>query len=1135
MRATELFESLLTEHNVVNANEVKVFANRYVERTDSPAGKQWFSKKLPAFIMNSEGLLDPYYPQDGVQQPAFVQKAVAAGERLFQFAGANADLKTQLDHLVDWFNAMQQVVAGETETQVEIENKSLTEKELTKVLKYDLPRALVAAESWYQRLGKGTTVANSDFTIVKRLADGWFAKTFNNQQAMIATGNELQNCLRQAYYWEPVSQGTQQVYAICKPSGEAVVGIRVDIASKTVVEVKGKQNQPIMPELIPYTIEFLTALGYDCTNNGDLKNAGVFYKDGKFGTVEDLAEDIGNGVKVFNDKGDIKIFSKKVMVSVSRTYQARIEIKPSRTVPETYLATVLNYVNERQQLWKTQSSSAPDSMNIPEYLAIPPNQHLLFYKDEFTAPDKLPELPEADIAEIRAYYAERRGDIRTVPGIFISKALVLNTVAAGSMNDVNGIDARVMTPEVMAECIDRLKIISQHRSGSKSYHSNTARNLQVAGLAKIIQDYNLGKSTLVLNAFLKKIKGTSVWDESIKRSYMGVLNVFDKTVWDQDTVQMGMGSGLIEKNIEDIPQQAISKDVCLTILGNYGGEDQYPKLPAEYRKDEDFVLAALKASGNRIAQFVPKEQVTESFFYNWVQNAPQSLDHSTAFEHFAKAFPPAKWTKRIWLSVVGRADEALYKNVPKKFQDEDMLMAALGRNLTATLLGFSDPIDVLNRYKGKIDLDRDHLAALEAKNGIVSLKGEFASVSDLPKKTISAGDESGEVAVLRGPSNLKAYFFDKSGAYAGYLYTKNGKIYVPNRGLRKLETLVAHFANENLTTFEPHEITQIGIQKAKGRFTGENEAVLELQTTFDSNFDYARMTRKSKPYYEVLDKEGEKLFSVDSGSRVEYFVSALDLIPLNGSIQHFLHRFTSGGSNVFRVGIDHKSSGWSSEMFVFASKKIGTKGGFTVWRDAAGKYVALANKNGIIAYGIERADGRIDNIKYDWHNTLTTAQKEKIAAAFGLVEEKLADAAAKRKDDKAKKTSAVKREITRLGFNRSAYDLDEKELRKIVGQAIQKGTITPSYVNSAVRTNSDVAAVKAKWNDEFRALPDAEKAAKRNEFFSGMETEVREVTQRVRKDAIKAYLNHVPTWELKDNYATIRQRTIDALKREHGL
>lgn len=334
-----LTEAMLFEANVANVDAIDQFVGAYMRKTKLPQGKAWLKKKLRTYLLNQPEFLTPIDPNNvPAELPDYAVQAIQRGEPVFLFdpQGKVRGIAQQIQHIVDWFDAMHATVeaGADAMNSTATNDFRLTQKEVEKLQKITFDQATPAADAWFAHMGtrlRGQKKEMTGVEIVMTWQDGYYAVRYTDSQVMRMDGRDLQNCLQHGNYWNQVANGSNQVFGIRKPNDEAVVGMRTSLKRSQpafsepgkpkvqnweLEECKGKANKPPAPQYIPYVIEFLKqAQNIDIEGSVDLEKAGVYYRNGEFGTFDDIAEVIYN-------QGNIKILrtDDKMRASIGNLY-----------------------------------------------------------------------------------------------------------------------------------------------------------------------------------------------------------------------------------------------------------------------------------------------------------------------------------------------------------------------------------------------------------------------------------------------------------------------------------------------------------------------------------------------------------------------------------------------------------------------------------------------------------------------------------------------------------------------------------------------------------------------------------------------------------------------------------------------
>lgn len=314
----------LTENVVVNVDDVTKFAERMAASVKAPECKAWFAKKLRGFILNDASIMDRVPPQEIHKgMPAYVLQAAEKNEPVYSFSPVSPNLLAKnfddrIQHIKDFFDSLYDVASAEpnADNPVEVEHQVVAKKILSKLQKMNLPQVEQAHELWGERAGRQVkNMSKEGCEVAITFGNGFYWVRYTDLNTMKRDGQDLQNCLRTGNYWEAVQKGTQAVYGLRTPSSEAVVGVRVLLTgTPEIVECKGKNNLPALPEYVPYILALLKKLGVK-NASADLKNAGIHVNNGTYGTFEDIAD-------VVYDKDGTKVM--RVDESDSMRYLVRV-------------------------------------------------------------------------------------------------------------------------------------------------------------------------------------------------------------------------------------------------------------------------------------------------------------------------------------------------------------------------------------------------------------------------------------------------------------------------------------------------------------------------------------------------------------------------------------------------------------------------------------------------------------------------------------------------------------------------------------------------------------------------------------------------------------------------------------------
>lgn len=284
--------SALLEHAVLNTGAVNTFGEKMAERVNSAEAKAWLTKKLRVYILNTEEELDEVQPTELPHDaPQWVLDAANKGEKLYRFSG-RAEFLNRVQHILHFFQSVEEAASTKPDVrnQTALNAHNQAKRILTKLSRMTLEQVEQAAEEWAKLSSAALAVNKKEgVEVIMTWPDGFYAVRYTNLDVMKRDGQDLQNCLRQGMYWDRVQSGTMTIYGIRRPNDEAIVGIAIANGSyNRIKECKGKSNQPVSAAYHQYVIDFLTHIQV-FEDAPDLKNCGIEYNNGKYGTFQDIA------------------------------------------------------------------------------------------------------------------------------------------------------------------------------------------------------------------------------------------------------------------------------------------------------------------------------------------------------------------------------------------------------------------------------------------------------------------------------------------------------------------------------------------------------------------------------------------------------------------------------------------------------------------------------------------------------------------------------------------------------------------------------------------------------------------------------------------------------------------------------
>lgn len=298
MRYLDVFTPLF-EHNVVNVGRIKSYVEKFAEHTTHENAKEWFRLVLAKYLEKNEEINVPMNDKNQPKpKPDWLDGAVARGDDLRVFIDPD-DMTAQFDHLVDWFNSMNDDEQG----------RAFLDRR-DRVMAITVQAAIGKSEQWIKSFSKKAAALALNVTEVWE--DGVFSWVKpNDRDSMMRDGGILQNCLGSGTYWDKVADGSQIVYLLHDGKSLPHVAIRIATETRSVYEIKGKSNKPPIGRYVDLCKRFLNHINavVPSSSSGisDLRAMGLNYDvaSQKVTSVRDLGEVVWseNGVDITKVQG----------------------------------------------------------------------------------------------------------------------------------------------------------------------------------------------------------------------------------------------------------------------------------------------------------------------------------------------------------------------------------------------------------------------------------------------------------------------------------------------------------------------------------------------------------------------------------------------------------------------------------------------------------------------------------------------------------------------------------------------------------------------------------------------------------------------------------------------------------------
>jgi len=300
-------DQILMELNVINTDDIQKYLTSISNDLHTDDLKKWFIDRGKKYLINSEDA-NTVITQFSADAEPWMKKAQKRGDTLYRFM-PSPDLRTKLDHVVDYLNALSDTVTGVK--QADQQSQSRAAKAMKGLRNASMAQAIEASEKWTQQLNvqaqkkqeRGEVSAQDEEGLEVVLTHGdltWVKLTQKN--CLDREGQVMGHCV--ASYWDRVKTGSTTIYSLRDPQNNPHA--TVEVRDGQLIQVKGKQNSPPVAKYQPATIKLLNTLDVPPNDGGrsDIQRMGFMFNSGnnKYGTILDV------GYKIYN-KNNITVYT----------------------------------------------------------------------------------------------------------------------------------------------------------------------------------------------------------------------------------------------------------------------------------------------------------------------------------------------------------------------------------------------------------------------------------------------------------------------------------------------------------------------------------------------------------------------------------------------------------------------------------------------------------------------------------------------------------------------------------------------------------------------------------------------------------------------------------------------------------
>lgn len=400
---------LLLEHNIINLPDLEAWVNKIAERVEFPEGQEWMRSKGRKYLVNCDDTSDRI---SGLSPnaPEYLQKRYEEGVPLHRFR-ANGEVENNLNHLGDWLNSLHHTAnlpfaANKAEQRLAADAKAF----LPKIGRLNVEQALEQAEKWFERVRLSTQVSNGAVhgglaKLATTNVGTWYE--LMTAEALKYEGKMMGHCVGGGGY--TVGEGsTTRIFSLRNEKNEPHVTI--EARHNQIQQVKGKQNKAPVAKYHEAVKVFLNQLGMSVgSGSSDLGRCGIFYKDGKFGSVIDVGKVVAtiDGVQLV-EAPDMNGYSTDPMIYVfKKNIYAKFKITNKRAVDSAsaFVRTLADYNDDmcdndgiKNAVWKIVAQY----LNSLDPVPVPHSEKLLYSTTMEKYGSSRSEIAE-DVGELDGY------------------------------------------------------------------------------------------------------------------------------------------------------------------------------------------------------------------------------------------------------------------------------------------------------------------------------------------------------------------------------------------------------------------------------------------------------------------------------------------------------------------------------------------------------------------------------------------------------------------------------------------------------------------------------------------------------------------------------------------------------------
>jgi hypothetical protein len=274
IRARDLIDKILLlegASNVLNVDEIEGFTRDLAQHIQPPEVKKWLTSNLRNYIIKDYPYRQKITKKNlnqfrHLDLPEWASRAIEGGQVVEYISLRDRpwqDFRVGLRHITDYL--LFQFYPEDHPMPRDLQVRDIS------TLSYQA--AFDKSQDWMDWLNSGEVVEEDPQGIeeVMKLSSGFRWVKVISRAALNREGKEMGHCV--GSYAEKVAADQCTIYSL--RDGKNEPHATVEVVRNEVVQIKGKQNQPVVPKYCDYVIEFLNKVKFGTDETDDLDNIGL--------------------------------------------------------------------------------------------------------------------------------------------------------------------------------------------------------------------------------------------------------------------------------------------------------------------------------------------------------------------------------------------------------------------------------------------------------------------------------------------------------------------------------------------------------------------------------------------------------------------------------------------------------------------------------------------------------------------------------------------------------------------------------------------------------------------------------------------------------------------------------------------